>query len=40
VYLFNDEVSTDQEVLPEKGGSWLQTFKQLNYGKLLWGKGV
>jgi CRISPR-associated protein Cmr3 len=40
VYLFKNEVSTDQEVLPSTDANWLQTFKQLNYGKLLWGKGV
>jgi CRISPR-associated protein Cmr3 len=40
VYLFNDEVSTHQQVLPNGDTNWLQTFRKLNYGKLLWGKGV
>ncbi|WP_375491883.1 type III-B CRISPR module-associated Cmr3 family protein [uncultured Nostoc sp.] len=40
VYLFNNEVATNQQLLPEQGGRWLETFKQLNYGKLLWGQGI
>ena len=41
VYLFRDTLPKNQEVLPvNKAGEqkdWLITFKQLNYGKLLWG---
>ncbi|MEH2031420.1 MAG: type III-B CRISPR module-associated Cmr3 family protein [Nostoc sp.] len=40
VYLFNNEVATNQQLLPEQGGRWLETFKQLNYGKLLWRQGI
>ena len=38
VYLFNDELTTDCQVLPDIKTNWLETFKKLNYGKLLWGK--
>jgi CRISPR-associated protein Cmr3 len=38
VYLFNHEVTTNQQLLPNGDVRWLQTFKQLNYGKLLWGR--
>ncbi|MEM7553515.1 MAG: type III-B CRISPR module-associated Cmr3 family protein [Cyanobacteria bacterium P01_A01_bin.84] len=38
VYLFNDELPTDRQVLPDGETNWLKTFKKLNYGKLLWGK--
>lgn len=38
VYLFNHEVATNQQVLPNGDVNWLQTFRQLNYGKLLWGR--
>ena len=40
VYVFNGEVPTNSQLLPEKDGRWLETFKQLNYGKLLWGQGT
>ncbi|MCP6761228.1 MAG: CRISPR-associated protein Cmr3 [Fischerella sp. CENA71] len=40
VYIFNGEIPTNPQLLPEQGGRWLETFKQLNYGKLLWGKGT
>jgi CRISPR-associated protein Cmr3 len=38
VYLFKEIPSTADMLLPATGGSWLKTFRQLNYGKLLWGK--
>ncbi|MGB3641308.1 MAG: type III-B CRISPR module-associated Cmr3 family protein [Rivularia sp. (in: cyanobacteria)] len=38
VYLFNDELTTNQKVLPDGDSNWLETFRKLNYGKLLWGK--
>ncbi|AFZ61070.1 CRISPR-associated protein Cmr3 [Anabaena cylindrica FACHB-243] len=38
VYLFNHEVATNQQVLPNGDVNWLQTFRRLNYGKLLWGR--
>jgi CRISPR-associated protein Cmr3 len=42
VYLFNGDFDyqelTNQQVLPNGNANWLQTFGQLNYGKLLWGK--
>ena len=43
VYIFNDKLPEDERLkderlLPSVGGSWLKTFQQLNYGKLLWGK--
>ena len=37
VYLFNDSVSTNRQLLPNGDVNWLQTFRRLNYGKLLWG---
>lgn len=38
VYLFKNEVETNQHILPNKGGKWLDTFEKLSYGKLLWGR--
>jgi CRISPR-associated protein Cmr3 len=38
VYLFNTKPANCQQLLPENNSGWLQTFKTLNYGKLLWGK--
>lgn len=35
VYLFKEKPS-NRSLLPTKGGSWLSTLQQLNYGKLLW----
>ncbi|MDF5733642.1 MAG: type III-B CRISPR module-associated Cmr3 family protein, partial [Rhizonema sp. PD38] len=41
VYVFNGEVLTNSRLLPEQDERrWLETFKQLNYGKLLWGQGT
>ncbi len=43
VYLFKDLVSTNEQVLPKQEQierTWLRTFQTLNYGKLLWGKGI
>jgi len=37
VYIFNENLPQDERLLPSVGGSWLDTFRQLNYGKLLWG---
>ncbi len=37
VYIFNENLPEDERLLPSAGGSWLETFRQLNYGKLLWG---
>ena len=37
VYVFK-EVPAQKSLLPTAGGSWLTTFQQLNYGKLLFGK--
>ncbi|MEA5503676.1 type III-B CRISPR module-associated Cmr3 family protein [Halotia wernerae UHCC 0503] len=39
VYIFNDKLPENQQLLPDKqSGQWWETFKQLNYGKLLWGR--
>ncbi|NEO98727.1 MAG: CRISPR-associated protein [Symploca sp. SIO2E9] len=39
VYLFKDIPAPAKSLLPQQvSGKWLQTFQQLNYGKLLWGK--
>ncbi|GAA6622359.1 type III-B CRISPR module-associated Cmr3 family protein [Scytonema sp. NUACC26] len=40
VYIFNGELPANQQLLPEQGGQWLETFQKLNYGKLLWGQGT
>ncbi len=40
VYIFNQRLPENQRILPDQGGRWLETFKQLNYGKLLWGQGI
>lgn len=37
VYIFNENLPQDERLLPSTGGSWLETFRQLNYGKILWG---
>ncbi|MGL4498160.1 MAG: type III-B CRISPR module-associated Cmr3 family protein [Planktothrix sp.] len=37
VYVFNSP-PTESVLLPKTGGKWLETFKKLNYGMLLWGK--
>lgn len=37
VYAF-DSVPTESVLLPKTGGRWLETFRTLNYGMLLWGK--
>lgn len=37
VYIFNENLPEDERLLPSVGGSWLKTFQELNYGKLLWG---
>jgi CRISPR-associated protein Cmr3 len=36
VYLFKDKPPHTEHLLPVSGGDWLETLKQLNYGKLLW----
>ena len=38
IYHFQEIPETTDLLLPPQGGVWLQTFQQLNYGKLLWGK--
>jgi CRISPR-associated protein Cmr3 len=38
VYLFDKIPPQTDYLLPLTGGNWLTTFKQLNYGKLLWGQ--
>ncbi|WP_265275716.1 hypothetical protein [Nostoc sp. KVJ3] len=40
VYIFDGELPAQLQVLPEQSGRCLETFKQLNYGKLLWGQGI
>ncbi|MBC6420293.1 MAG: CRISPR-associated protein [Hormoscilla sp. SP12CHS1] len=39
VYLFkfNSLPASDARLLPSEGGSWLETFRKLHYGMLLWG---
>jgi CRISPR-associated protein Cmr3 len=37
VYIFNENLPEDERLLPSAGGSWLKTFQELSYGKLLWG---
>jgi len=39
VYIFKDKDKLPQEslLLPDGDSQWMETFKQLNYGKLLWG---
>lgn len=37
VYLFKDRLIGDRQLLPDLGINWLDSFKKLNYGKLLWG---
>jgi CRISPR-associated protein Cmr3 len=36
VYAFHSP-PPEQALLPSHSSVWLQTFQQLNYGKLLWG---
>lgn len=38
VYLFAKIPQSTDYLLPSTNATWLATFKQLNYGKLLWGK--
>jgi len=38
IYHFREIPEQTDSLLPLQGGVWLQTFQQLNYGKLLWGK--
>ena len=38
IYHFQEIPETTDLLLPPRGGVWLQTFQQLNYGKLLWGQ--
>jgi CRISPR-associated protein Cmr3 len=38
VYIFDSELPAKSQVLPNGDVNWLETFKKLNYGKLLWGK--
>lgn len=37
IYLFKELPEAMDLLLPKGGGVWLETFRQLNYGKLLWG---
>ncbi|MBW4631946.1 MAG: CRISPR-associated protein Cmr3 [Iphinoe sp. HA4291-MV1] len=37
VYVFDGKPPTTQLLLPQGDERWLETFTQLNYGKLLWG---
>lgn len=37
VYVFSTPSALQEHLLPEAAGKWVETFKQLNYGKLLWG---
>ncbi|MHC5611156.1 MAG: type III-B CRISPR module-associated Cmr3 family protein [Nostoc sp.] len=37
VYIFDGKPPDTQLLLPKGNQRWLETFKQLNYGKLLWG---
>jgi CRISPR-associated protein Cmr3 len=38
VYLFKSKPAEVEALLPNGSNNWLNTFQQLNYGKLLWGK--
>jgi CRISPR-associated protein Cmr3 len=38
VYIFNQPPPSINALLPSGNQNWLTTFRQLNYGKLLWGK--
>ena len=38
VYVFHEVPTTIADLLPSGTQNWLTTFRQLNYGKLLWGK--
>jgi CRISPR-associated protein Cmr3 len=38
VYIFDDKLPPNPQLVPHGDVKWLQTFRQLNYGKLLWGK--
>lgn len=38
VYAFGDRLPKQQSVLPMQNMAQLETFRKLNYGKLLWGK--
>jgi CRISPR-associated protein Cmr3 len=37
VYFFKERLIGDRQLLPDFEANWLDTFKKLNYGKLLWG---
>ncbi|NEP55006.1 MAG: CRISPR-associated protein, partial [Moorea sp. SIO3C2] len=38
VYSFGKNLPKDKLLLPDSNNDDLETFRQLNYGKLLWGK--
>lgn len=38
VYLFQDKLPNEKQLIPTVDSSWATTFEMLNYGKLLWGK--
>ncbi|MEG4230839.1 type III-B CRISPR module-associated Cmr3 family protein [Microcoleus sp. Pol11C3] len=37
VYVFKESPPPESLLLPPTGGQWLETFRMLNYGMLLWG---
>jgi CRISPR-associated protein Cmr3 len=37
VYVFKESPTPKSLLLPPTGGQWLETFRRLNYGMLLWG---
>jgi len=38
VYAFKESPPSESLLLPPMGDRWLETFRMLNYGMLLWGK--
>ncbi|UFP94660.1 type III-B CRISPR module-associated Cmr3 family protein [Gloeobacter morelensis] len=38
VYVFSSPPPQNTQLVPEAGGRWVETFKKLQYGKLLWGR--
>ena len=40
VYLFENGLPNEKQLIPTVDSSWATTFQMLNYGKLLWGKRV
>lgn len=40
VYVFGSGLATEKPLLPQRKASWLTTFEQLSYGKLLWVGGT